>query len=375
MNLLGIHLTVLMGQTVPRPASLAVSEALQSVEVTHNDQGPSGFELTLHVGRSSALDLPDYRLLTNPQIKPFNRVILVVRFAIAPQVLMDGFITNLQLNPGTEPGTSTLTLTGEDVSVMMDLEEKPRPHPAIPDNAVVTALIAPYIPRFGLIPNVLPPPRIAVRNPLEGTQHQPSNYTDRAYIQELARRYGYVFYVEPGPIPGSNRVYWGQPNRLDVPQRALSVNMGPNTNVESINFRYNALAPNKVTFNSGGTEQEIDEPSRTRLPLVRDRAELRRTIYLSDAGRLDAQQVSDRAQGMVDQSVEEVVTATGALDALRYNGLLMARGIVGLRGAGQSYDGSYYVKSVTHSIRKGEYKQRFTLTREGTGTLTPLVRT
>ena len=34
----------------------------------------------------------------------------------------------------------------------------------------------------------------------------------------------------------------------------------------------------------------------------------------------------------------------------------------------------YDVKSVTHNIRKGEYKQRFTLSREGTGTLTPLVR-
>jgi hypothetical protein len=68
------------------------------------------------------------------------------------------------------------------------------------------------------------------------------------------------------------------------------------------------------------------------------------------------------------------VTATGELNALQYGDLLRARGLVGLRGAGFSYDGFYYVKSVTHSIRKGEYKQRFTLTREGTGSLTPVVR-
>ena len=43
------------------------------------------------------------------------------------------------------------------------------------------------------------------------------------------------------------------------------------------------------------------------------------------------------------------------------------------RGAGFSYDGDYYVKSVTHSIRLGEYKQRFTLTREGIGATVPMV--
>jgi hypothetical protein len=40
---------------------------------------------------------------------------------------------------------------------------------------------------------------------------------------------------------------------------------------------------------------------------------------------------------------------------------------------GFSYDGFYYVKEVTHSIQLGQYKQRFTLTREGRGALTPAV--
>ena len=35
-----------------------------------------------------------------------------------------GIITHQQLSPGNDPGSGTLTVTGEDVSVMMDLEEK-----------------------------------------------------------------------------------------------------------------------------------------------------------------------------------------------------------------------------------------------------------
>jgi hypothetical protein len=39
--------------------------------------------------------------------------------------------------------------------------------------------------------------------------------------------------------------------------------------------------------------------------------------------------------------------------------------LVGVRGAGFAYDGFYYVDSVTHSIKRGEYKQSFKLSRNG----------
>jgi hypothetical protein len=38
-----------------------------------------------------------------------------------------------------------------------------------------------------------------------------------------------------------------------------------------------------------------------------------------------------------------------------------------VRGAGSSYDGDYYVQQVKHRIKRGEYKQNFTLLREGRG--------
>jgi len=36
-----------------------------------------------------------------------------------------------------------------------------------------------------------------------------------------------------------------------------------------------------------------------------------------------------------------------------------------VRGAGPAFDGLYYVKRVSHKIKRGEYKQDFTLTRNG----------
>ena len=74
---------------------------------------------------------------------------------------------------------------------------------------------------------------------------RPADETDRGCIQRLARLYGFLFYVTPGPAPFVNTVHWGPPERLSVPQGALSVNMGPATNVESINFRFDGMRPSR----------------------------------------------------------------------------------------------------------------------------------
>jgi hypothetical protein len=44
-----------------------------------------------------------------------------------------------------------------------------------------------------------------------------------------------------------------------------------------------------------------------------------------------------------------------------------------VRGAGLAYDGLYYVNSVTHNIKRGDYKQSFELSRDGLISNTPRV--
>jgi hypothetical protein len=61
----------------------------------------------------------------------------------------------------------------------------------------------------------------------------------------------------------------------------------------------------------------------------------------------------------------DAVFASGSLDVTRYGRVLKARSLVGVRGVGTAFDGLYYVKSVTHTIKRGEYKQSFSLARNG----------
>jgi hypothetical protein len=375
-NLLGIHLQLLIGEGVPTPAPLKLGEALESVEVTTKAEDRSGFQLVFQIGRS-VLDRGDYALLREPRLQPFNRVLVNVLFGIVPIPIVDGIITNHQLAPGTDPGSSKLTLTGEDVSVMMDLEKTARPYPNLSDDLIVTLILLEYLVPYGIVPRVETPTNPQVRPVTEQTPTQPRSVTHLEYVKELASRHGFVFYVEAGPAPLVNTAYWGPPDRRTPPQGALSVNMGPHTNVESISFKWDQIAPRKMTFTlEDGSEETIERPSRTpplaaRVPTARKRDYLTRPDGLSDA------EARRRAQAEVDKSFDKAVTATGTLDALRYGRILRPRGLVDVRGAGEHYDGSFYVQSVTHKIdvRKGEYKQAFTLAREGVGATSPVVRT
>ena len=375
--LLGIHLTLLIGPTVAVPAPPLLTAALQSAEVSFNDDGQSGFQLTFETGRGGPLGTLDYPLLGNPLLKPFNRVILIVTLNVTPRVLMDGIITDLQFTPSNEPGRSTLTVTGEDVSMMLDQEEKSAEHPAQDETIIALKIIAGYA-RYGLIPLVIPPLAIDLPIPIERIPVQQG--TDLQYLRQMAARHAYVFYITPGPAPFTNTAYWGPPVRVGLPQRALSVNLGGETNVERIDFRYNALGPTTVSGRVQDRTTNQILPVRTfaslRPPLATQPAGLvnqpnvRRTEFRGCG--LNAPQAFARAQAMTDAATD-AIEASGELDAARYGDLLRPRALVGLRGAGYSHDGFWYVKRVTHSIRKERYTQQFSLTREGLGSTTPVV--
>ena len=72
-------------------------------------------------------------------------------------------------------------------------------------------------------------------------------------------------------------------------------------------------------------------------------------------------------------SAPDPVSSEGTVDTVRYGHVLRARKLVGVRGVGASYNGNYYVSSVTHTIEQGKYTQNFKLSREGTGSLIPVV--
>mgnify|MGYP000147275018 CR=1 FL=1 len=376
MSLLGLHLTLLIGRSVTAPAPPALLDVIDTVEVTHSDNERSGFQITFRAPRDP-YSFVDYPIVANPLLRPGNRVTLVVVVGAVPQVLFDGIITHQQLSPSPQPGSTTFAVTGEDVSVAMDREEKPVEHPAQPETVIALKIIASY-PELGFVPVVVPPPSFEAPTPVDRTPVQRA--TDLGYLVQMAERYAYVFYVTPGPLPGTNTAYWGPPKRVSVPQRAITVDMAPDTNVTSISIQNNEADATTVEGTVQDRQTNNQVPVRTatstRPPLalfpgLANPALAGVRAYKAEGGRT-ATQAAAEAQGQTDASTD-LVKVEGELDIARYGGLLKARGLVGIRGLGFTYDGLYYVQSVTSSITREGFKQKFTATREGTGSTVAVV--
>jgi len=365
----GIHLSLLLGPVVPVPVARDVIEALQSVQVTTSAGQRSGFQLTFAVGKHSSINRT---LLPAGLFDPVIRAIIIATVNGAPNVIMDGLITRQQLTPSNTPGQSTLTVTGEDVSQAMDLIDFGGfPFPAMPAEARVALLVAKYA-IFGIVPVVIPSVLIDIPNPAERIPKQQG--TDLAYINQLADEVGYVFYIEPGPLPGMNVAYWGPEIKVGVPQPALNVNMDAHTNVESLNFTYDGLSKTQYVLFIQNllTKSPIPIPIPDITPLnppLGAKPPLPLHIKFvanepDEGGTAKYSPLQAAAIGLAKAAKSsDVISGGGSLDVLRYGRLLKARQLVGVRGAGMAYDGLYYVKSVTHDIKRGEYKQSFTLSR------------
>jgi hypothetical protein len=367
-------LTLLIGPAVPAPAPLPVIEALQSVQVT-SARDRSGFQLRFALGKRSQLQLA---LLPAGYFDPVvTRVVIMVTLSGVPQVLMDGFVTRQELAPSNTPGESTLTVTGEDLSVAMDIVEKVLPFPAMPDAAKVAVCLAPYA-ALGVVPVIIPPIITTVQSPTTRIETQAAK-TDLAYIKELATRNGYVFFIEPGPLPGQSIGYFGPDISVPVPQRALSVNMDAFSNVESLSFSLDGLAKKIRIFT-------VLDPATRRIPIpipLPNISAVKPPLGLRPTPPAKVEFHNGGARLAPDEAARDIlsflmnnataISGSGTLDVLRYGQALRARTLVGVRGAGLAYDGLYYVDSVTHDIKKGQYKQNFSLSRDGLIASTPVV--
>jgi len=367
-NNLGIRMILLIGATVPRPAPPEVMSAITRVQVTNSDESGDGFQMTLTMGKGK---IPDYTLLKGGSLNLFNRVIIGVFLGLMPEVLIDGVITNHQIAPSNEPGMSTLTVMGKDISQMMDLEEANDRYPNQPDSAIVARLLGNYA-QYGLIPKLTTTTEIPIETDRITRQYE----TDLRCIRRLAERNGFVFYVEPVTI-GVNKAYWGPKTRAGMLQPALSMNMGGMTNVKSLTFTEDCLAAASVksSFIESFTRTVIPLPAVPPLrvpPLASMPTPSRRVTLLRDTANQGAAATAREMMSAVTNQ-PDTVTGDGEVATIHYGHVLRARRLVGLRGAGISYDGHYYVTSVSHRISRGEYNQNFSISREGTGPLMPMV--
>jgi hypothetical protein len=364
----GFYLTLMVGGFNASPVPQTVIDALTEIEVHTSVGAQGGFQLKFTWGKNSALA----QLHASGFFDPRQRVIIAVTVNGSTDVLMDGIITKQDLAPSHQAGKSTLSITGLDLTAIMDfIDLTGIPYPALPTFVIVELVLAKYL-VLGVVPVAIPPIIALIENPIESFRKQVG--TDYAYIKRLASTASAMFHLEPGPKPGMSMAYWG-PDLAKIfasVQPALSINLDASTNLDSMSFSYDGtLATNYlVTFIEPNTKMPIPVP----LPSL----DIIRMAYAANAPTpLKYEQLTPAASENPAKTAlaalgkmfddPDVVTGSGQLDVLRYGQVFKARQIAQVRGAGNYFDGKYYVKSVTHNIKRGEYKQSFTLARGGLG--------
>jgi hypothetical protein len=366
-------LQLMIGPGVPVPVPREVVDALVSVEVTSNTESASVFQLTFQLSTRSPLHT--IFLVAGGASIPMIRVVILVVTRGTVHVLMDGVMTHHQVSGGSQ-GRATLTVTGEDLSkVMTYLPMDGLPYPAQPPNVRVLSILAKYM-VLGIVPLVIPPLIMDVALPTDSIERQNGNDLD--YIRCLAEGVGYEFYVEPGPLPLQSTAYWGPSIRVGTPQPALNTGMDAETNVESMDFKFDAEEPVLPIVMIYPKALKIGIPVPVSLvnplappmglvPAIPKKVEIDRESARKNPG-VALMAAFSRAARTAD-----AVTVTGTLNVARYGRILKSRRTVGVRGAGMAFDGLYFVRSVKHSLSRGEYKQDFTLVRNALVSSTPRV--
>jgi hypothetical protein len=354
-----------MGPGFPVTPPRAVMDALQEIKVeSASGETQSGFEITFKLDNRSPLQT--LFLLTGGSSIPIFRVVIAVTIGGATSVLMDGVMTHHELRTDGSP-TSTLVIKGKDLTALMDIIDlSGLPYPAMPPALRVLVAVGKYA-AFGVIPLVIPSVLEDVPIPIERIpRHQGTDY---AYVKSLAHDVGYVFYIDPGPAPGTSKAYWGPEIKVGSPQPALNVSTdGPHNNVKSLSF----------TFDKEKKEMPvifIQEPI-TKVPIpipIPDITPLNpplgvvpplppKITFLNDTANMNPLQAAMRGLAYAGQH-SDAVFGTGSLDVQRYGHVLKSRELVGVRGAGDAFDGLHYVSSVTSTLKRGEFTQSFSLAR------------
>ena len=370
----GVNLTLMIGPVNPLPVGKDVLEALTDVEVITSTEGPSVFTLNFELSTNSPLHT--LFLVSGSALIPMIRVIIAVTLGGQRDVLIDGVMTKHDVKPGSSPSTSSLSVTGEDLTKVLDyLDFSGIPYPAMPPFARVNLIIAKYA-FLGIIPKVIPSVLLDIPNPLDRIPRQDGK--DLAYIKKLAQDVGYVFYHEPGSTPGVGFMYWGPEIKFGQPQPALNSDMDAHTNVEDISFSFNSEMTTipVLMIQNPETKVPIPIPLPSANPLSPPLGIIPPIPKNIEPYKKAAKQTAAQAimQGLAKASKSaNAVTAKGSLDVMRYGRLLKARKLVGVRGVGHAFNVLYYVEKVTSTIKRGEFKQSFDLSRNGLLSTVPRV--
>lgn len=345
-----------------------IANALAEIEVETSIEGASMFRLHFDLSRSF---LGDFDALVVDLFRPLVPVRISLSFGLGlPTTLINGFIRDIALTVGNEPGTARLEVVGADtLGTVMGHVQVPVPWPNIPDSAIVAAIFG----KYAVIPMlVLPTP--PTRTILDTTTTQQSR--DSEFLAQIASFHGYKLFVRPDPIAGLDLGCFLPVSAMITlpPQGVLSIDFGSQTNLNSFRLTNQMLKPTTVVsvFTETNTRAPIPivVPAAAEMPMGLEPS-LQRILpppVEVEMGN-DAANVAEKITQAIAKVTESgrTIQASGEVDGLKFARPLQPGLPVLVRGAGRQHSGLYLVTSVSHRISRDDYAQDFQAMRNAVG--------
>ncbi len=289
-----------------------------------------------------------------------------------PVRLFEGYVTHVRPHFERIESNCYVEVLAMDASVILNAEERVTSYPDKTDTEAAEEVFARYkhINSFS--------GKATKARHQENKQLLVQRSTDWDFVRLLARRNGFVCYLEPG-AEGDVTAFFKPRDVSGTPQADLTV-LREGANLLWMDFQFVMCGPVRVrgaaidpiekrivhTEGEPGLpalgkellDKEVESGLKKAGPIA-SVAMLRDPPPFGEALTAAGAAATDRALFAVE--------ARGELDPALYRGLLRARRPVLIKGVGQRFAGAYYVRAVRTTFEEGALRQAFVAERNALG--------
>lgn len=334
-------------------------DELLALEVELSDERPATFRMSIAIAKDPSSGA--WRFQDEERFRIWKQVDIAVGFVDGGhEDVMSGYITRVQPVYAQDDAQCVLEIAGMDGSVLMDREEKLKDWPDKTDSDIAREILGTY------------PLDVHV----EDTEivHEESystviqRETDLRFIQRLARRNGFDFFVDGGTA------HFQRVEAQVVRHPVLAAHFGLETTLTSFRATVDAMRPARVSMfqldhlTKEVLVAEVDSLAGNLLGSL-DAAALvppslpgQSMVYVANNAVTGRPEMDALCRNLFTQGAA-FVTGEGDVDSSVYEHVLRPRGLVTIKGIGETYSGDYYVTHVRHTISRDGYGQSVRVTR------------
>jgi hypothetical protein len=350
-------------------ADPALLNRVTRLEVRESDQDPTVLALRLQLSQQPS-----------GQFSPLDDAVFAagVRLSLdlAPpggtaQRIFDGLVTHVRPHFETIESNCYLEILGMDDAVVLDAFERTASYPDQLDSEAASEVFG----RYNITASVEDTPE----RHAEDYQLLVQRSTDWQFLRYLARRNGYVCYLEYDDAEGAVTGYFKRRDLTASPQADLTI-LQDAANLKWLDVEWSFNGPiryigaavdpirKRITSAEGDPQLEPlgEDGLADEIEQGLQQAGADGAVRLLRHARNTDQGMQAEGTGSTDQS-RFVIEARGELDPRLYRGLLRARRPALVKGAGDRLSGLYYIAAVRTTVDEGEITQTFIAERNAVG--------